>query len=477
MSLDRAEQPHLRRKQLWFGATGLGLVLLIVVAHESFVRLNDGSHRWTLGEDFVPVYAAGTLVREGRAADLYKVEPIARIEHRLVTQADLEPLPVYGLYFNPPFFAALYAPLSALPYRQAAVVWLGLNLFFLSAAAVLLCRMLPAGCGWTCWGLVPLLIVLPLPFWQAMCHQQNTFLSLLLLSIAVTFWRSASTSPHLQTLDSILAGITIGFLFYKPQLALVISVMLVLTLGWRAALGLAITGIGLLLFTLLAMPQTLGEFLHRVPPTVAWMQNELAYNWGRQVTPHAFWRLVFQGHAIGPTHPPARILGLLTNLIVGSGLALAAFRSLRRRATPNLDLLIAATIVSIPMLMPYFMDYDLLLLAVPAVLLAADRMESARPRSRTDSVLFCTWLVLFLALYANPAVAGHTPINPAVPVIGMLWAGFVRQLRRSQPDQQSPPQPQFKAPRSSSQFPPLTRSQRVPSQPAPGGLMSPAIRP
>src|SRR5689334_7280420 len=162
MHLARSEQSPPMRRRLWLGASGLGLVLAVLVAHETMVRLSDGSTRLTLGEDFVPVYAAGTLVRQGRAVQLYAIEPIAQIEHRLVSEADLEPLPVYGPFFNPPFFAAFYAPLSALPYRQAAVVWLGLNLFFLSASIVLLCRMLPSGCGWRCWGLVPLLVVLPL---------------------------------------------------------------------------------------------------------------------------------------------------------------------------------------------------------------------------------------------------------------------------------------------------------------------------
>src|SRR5690348_8705176 len=116
MHLARAEQSHPMRRRLWFGATGVGLVLAVLVVHEVVVRALDPSSRLTLGEDFVPVYAAGTLVRQGRPAELYRIEPIAQIEHKLIAEADLEPLPIYGPFFNPPFFAALYAPFSALPY-------------------------------------------------------------------------------------------------------------------------------------------------------------------------------------------------------------------------------------------------------------------------------------------------------------------------------------------------------------------------
>ena len=405
----------------------MGLVLAVVVAHEVIVRASDGSTRLTLGEDFVPVYAAGTLVRQGRSAELYAIEPIARIEHRVVAEADLEPLPVYGPFFNPPFFAAFYAPLSALPYRSAAVVWLGLNLFFLCAAIVLLVRMLPAGCGWTCWGLVPLLVVLPLPFWQAMCHQQNTFLSLLLLSVVVTFWRSAAVYSQLRNLDSILAGLSAGLLFYKPHLGLALSAVLVLSLGWRAALGLAIAGIALLLFTVVAMPGSLGEYVHRMPGAVAWMQSTLPYNWGRQITPGGFWRLALQGRAIGPTGVPARMLGVLTNVATGCVLAWVAFRIIRKRRPVDSDSLIIATIVSIPLLMPYFMDYDMLLLAIPATLLGGQWVQSQRRLMRADSIAFWAWVALFLAMYVNPALSWYTRVNIAVPLVAFVWALSIRK--------------------------------------------------
>ena len=424
--------------------------MTVLVVREIVVRATDGSHRWSLGADYLPVYSAGTLVRTGRAGELYAIDPLARIEQQVVRDADLEPLPFYGPFLNPPFFAAVYAPLSALRYRESAAAWLGINVLLLAGSVFLLCRMLPPGAGWRGWGLIPLLIVLPMPFWQAICHEQNTFLSLFLLCSVVSVWRDCArprpacrSAARDETRQSgnipIFAGAIAGLLFYKPQWACAIALLLVITVGWRAMLGLSMTGAGLLLFTVLKMPGTLGSYLHALPPTVQWIQNRLAYNWGRQVTPISFWRLLLQGHAVGPTHSLPQALAITTMAIAALALGAAALRYVRRgRDGASLERLTAATIALMPLMVPYFMDYDLLLLAVPATLLAAEWMRLTTAPARADWLLLWAWVGLFLTLYINPGVAGHTRFNLAVPATGFVAAlsigrCFVKQVAAAQP--------------------------------------------
>ena len=134
---------------------------------------------------------------------------------------------------------------------------------------------------------MPLLVLLPFPLWQAMGHQQNTFISLLLLLISVTCWRADK---------GFAAGAVLGLLFFKPQLAAVLALVLVVGMGWRALAGLAVTGAALLAITLITMPGCLSDYFHRLPPILHWLQMELPYNWGRQVTFQSFWRLLIQGH-------------------------------------------------------------------------------------------------------------------------------------------------------------------------------------
>jgi alpha-1,2-mannosyltransferase len=437
----RPDPVHPIRKRLWQATGALALVMMVLVTREAIVRNMGPSRQLSLGEDFLPVYAAGRLVREGRATELYAMEPLAKIERQVVANADLEPLPIYGPFLNPPFFAAMYAPFAALPYRAALCVWLGFNLLLIAGSALLLCRMMPANAGPLGWGLVPLLLVLPLPFWEAMCHQQNTFLSLFIVCGVVTLWRSNPRLPltpalsrrERETLRGILCGGLAGLLFYKPQLALAVAVALVLTRGWPAMLGLAITGSVLLLFTAWQMPGTLTAFLHSLPPTIHWMRTALPYNWGRQVTPQSFWRLILEGHTTGETNALPKMLAIATAFGFAALLTVGVIRHLRRRSdhAVSLDRLIGATIATMPLMMPYYMDYDLMLLAVPAVLFAAEWVRTPETITRSDRWLFAAWVALFLEFYGNPGLGTNLRLNLAVPLIGLVAGlSIARCIRR-----------------------------------------------
>ena len=379
------------------------------------------------------MYAAGELIREGRGRELYDIEPMAAIEHRVEAEADLEHDSLYGPFLNPPFFALAYVPLAMLPYREAAAVWLTINLLLLAGSVLLLCRMLPRECDWRTKGLIPLLLVLPIPFWQAMCHQQNTFLSLLLLCAIVTLWRGpeiGSGTVFSPRVGALAAGAATGLLFYKPQLALVVSIALVTTSGLAALVGLVVSGSALLLVTVLALPGTLTAYLHRLPPTIFWMQQQLGYNWGRQVTPQAFWRLLLQGHVRGQTQLAPKVLAAFCTIAVAAALYVAVRRYLRGRGA-TLDAVIAATIVSMPLLMPYYMDYDLLLLAVPAVLFAGQWMRRDGPPSRVERLQLGAWVILFFVMYAGPGTASHTRVHPTLIAIATVALAAVAGCMRT----------------------------------------------
>ena len=462
---------HPLRKRLWQGGLAVALLLSILLTVEAIARNGSGSHHLSLGEDFLPVYSAGKLIAQGHSSQLYVMDAMAEIERKTVADADLDPLPLYGTFLNPPFFAAAYVPFAALPYRSALAVWLGINLLLAGGSIVLLCRMLPSGATWREWGLVPLLFVLPLPFWEAMYHQQNTFVSLFLLCWFVTLWRKESGAA------TVAAGLIAGLLFFKPQLAVAVAAVLALTRGWRALVGISISGATLLALTRIFMPGCLSAFLRTLPPVIDWMRNHRPYNWGRQVTPQSFWRLILQGGGIGPTETAPKIIALVMVAAIALGLLWATVIYLRSsRESVRLDRLIAATIISMPMLMPYYMDYDLMLLAIPAVLLAAEGMQrsgeigegeapgepkfSQRPRlggslalprigksaglveSWSDRLLYLAWAALFLEMFVNPGLARRTGLNLAVPLIAAITILSIwRSLRNPRHRSNSFPSP------------------------------------
>ena len=79
-----------------------------------------------------------------------------------------------------------------------------------------------------------------------------------------------------------------------------------------------------------------------------------------------------------------------------------------------------------PLLMPYYMDYDLSLLAVAAVLCAADAI-----RNGFDGAVLTAWIVFYAIAELNPAIAGATRFIPAVPALAILSVVLIRKA--SQP--------------------------------------------
>ncbi len=351
---------------MWRGVFGVSLFVATFIGQQAIELSRHPAAKLSLGHDLLPSYTAGVLVRAGRYRDLYDSPRFQRAERSVIDQANLAGDERYAPWLNPPFFAWAFAPLAAIPYRQALVAWAILNLALAAASAALLCRALPGGVGWRTRALVPACLIVSVPFWQAASHQQNTFLSLFLLTATAALWRSVprprataqrfaerfeSASrrsppgssmrlasyeaqepgrPRARWARGLLTGATAGFLLFKPQLAAVVIAVLVADIGLPALIGAACTAIALLLVNELSMPGSGRAFLHGVPPIVHFMQMECDYNWGRQMTFHAFWRLLVQGRHPGNTGVAAKDLWWASALMTAAGLARAVWR---QRAT------------------------------------------------------------------------------------------------------------------------------------------------
>ncbi len=79
-----------------------------------------------------------------------------------------------------------------------------------------------------------------------------------------------------------------------------------------------------------------------------------------------------------------------------------------------------------PLMMPYYMDYDLLLLAIPAVLFACEWISRGDvPAPISDRWLLGAWVALFALTEFNPGVAGEIRVNVIVPGAGCCRVDFV----------------------------------------------------
>jgi len=362
------------------------------------------------GQDFLAFYTAGSLAREGRWADLYDLDVIRDREQAIARRSDLALGNAVGPWWNPPVYAWIFAPLSRLPFGAAVLVWSGVNLAAMGAALWLLFQLIPAHRS-----LTAVLVLASAPFVQSLTHAQNTPISLLLVVAIAHAWRGGR---------NVAAGALTGLLLYKPQLAASIAVVLVLHRGWRAAGGLCAVASFILAATVLTMPGALSDYFHRMPVNLHFMQAENTYLWERHVTLKAFWRLLLQGRGAAETAPIVYALTAAGALPFAAALARSTWRA--RRDHIDADALITATVLTAPLLMPFYFDYDLLLLAVPAVLAA----RYARPQDR-PALLIC-WSALYLWLFVNPYIGSAFRLNLAVALVACAAAIALRRATEPQ---------------------------------------------
>jgi hypothetical protein len=408
------------RRMLWKMGSLLALFTLTLIIGNFFVPADKAVDRSMIGHDFLAFFSAGELARTGQFDKLYDLTTIKQLESAAGKTAGFTS--GFGPWWNPPFAAWAFAPFSVLPFPTALRVWVALGAAMLLASIALLARMIPGPRDWRNWWLLVLLVLASNPAMAVFTHAQNTFLTLLILTLTVTFWRARR---------AFIAGLVAGLLLYKPQHAAIIAAVLCFSLGWRALIGFGTTVLVLVGITIVTMPGAIDDYAVKLPRLLAVMQELSPYSWDRHVTLKAFWRLLMQGTAAGETKPLTAILWYSSELAVAAQLLWVAMQA--RRDLARTDRLIALTIISGPLLVPFCFDYDLMILAIPAVLFARQAMGGAMNRR-----LLWGWIVLYAILNLSTPLARITHVVLVTPMLvvmcGLLAADrsdrAAREIRR-----------------------------------------------
>jgi hypothetical protein len=211
----------------------LGAVWWWALIGEVFGPITQSGHH-----DFFAFYAAGTLVRKGRASDLYDASALTTLER------GIWPYPTgyagYMPFLNPPSAAALLSPFSLITFGAARILWFVLSVVIALACALLITmgrtpRVRVAGIVVT---------LASFPAYQTLVEGQWSFVLLLGALVAlVAAWRGYPW----------LAGIALVTLWLKPPLLLFVLIWLLLSNRRRIAAG-AIAGVVAL--TLVSLPWT-----------------------------------------------------------------------------------------------------------------------------------------------------------------------------------------------------------------------------
>ncbi len=343
-------------------------------------------------QDFLPFYVSAQLITEGRAHDLYNqqvsIHDMQQIVHRLAR------LP----YLYPPQVGLSFVPLAGLSFPVAARIWVALSLLVYFACIYLVWKSCP--------GLRPYsrtiaiaAIAFP-PLFHFFVRGQISVLLVLYFTAAFLAFRANRTW---------LAGIALGFLIFKPQFAIAIPFILLLSGEWSAFAGFILSVAAQLVFTRLHFgPTLLLTYFDTLWHSSRWIGT--AEPGQAQIQMHSlrsFWSVLIPWpHLAGPLY-------ILSSVIVVA-IATATWKSSQPLALRFSSLTLAAVLVN-----PHLFVYDLLVLA-PALLLLAD-WALANADHRSSPALRVLLYLAFVLPLLGP-FSRWTHLQLSVPaLVALLW--------------------------------------------------------
>ena len=367
---------------LGLGATLLGMIVTRIGVFDHWGR--------PLGSDFSQIWVAGGEIWAGHPA-----QPYDNVAHAAAQAAAFGAPDSFYSWPYPPYFLAIAALVAMLPYLAALAAWQGATLVLYLGAVLRTGRGLWIERG----TLIGVALVFP-AVTVNLIHGHNGFLTTALLAGGAML---LPTRP-------LLAGVLLGLLAYKPQLALAVPVVLIAGGFWRSmvmATGTVILatvatvaafGIGPWQAFVASMAFTRHVVLEQGGPGFAKMQS-----------PFAAVRL------LGGGIPLAYVFQGIVTVAVLVALAIVW------KSHADLRLKVASLLVASLLTTPYCLDYDMVMLGPALAGLASFGLEDGfRPYGKT--LLAAAWIV---PLLARPVAIATALPGGALLMIILFWHVFL----------------------------------------------------
>jgi hypothetical protein len=315
-------------------AAGFGLFLSAELAYFLFspapsfyMPSVDGFGGTAIGRDFLNVWLGG---RSALGAG-----PAAWFDFRIYNSFLDEFVPgLKEAYFwsYPPHVLLFIWPFGLLPYLVAFALWTVAGLALLLGVA--------AHCSVERRHLL-FIAVAPAVAVNTIIGQNGCFTAALLMAGLANLERRP-----------ILSGVCFGILTIKPQLGLLLPLMLVMTGRWRTIASAAVTAASLVAATALTWgPEIWTEYFAKVVPQQRYLQEHGTGMLFLQI-PSAFYAMRHLGLSVGPAW---------TSQTLVSGLTLAAVAwTYWRKRDPVLSM--SLLVVAIFLVSPYTLNYDMVVL-------------------------------------------------------------------------------------------------------------------
>jgi alpha-1,2-mannosyltransferase len=383
-------------------AYSLILLGLYAIAIVGWIALSDGlvdRNGKPIGTDFSSFYAAGSLVLDGRAGDVYDMAAHFAREQQIFGPAT----PYYG-WLYPPIFLLLATPLALLPYALALMVWQSATfaLYLAVIAAILRVPRRDGGPIARLW--LPIAAAFPAVLVN-LGHGQNGFLTAGLLAAALL---ALPQRP-------VLAGMLFGLTAYKPQFGLLIPFALLAAGQWRSMITAFATVITLAGAATLAFGTDVWWLFAASTETSRKLLLEQG-DVGFEKLQSAFAAVRMWGGGLSLAYA---VQGAVT-LTAICGVAWTW------RTSADRDLKAALLIVATLLASPHVLDYDLTILG-PAIAFIVAAGHTSGLRDYDISLLAAAWIAPLLAR----AVAGATGIPIGLITLVVLYGLVMRSATKA----------------------------------------------
>jgi hypothetical protein len=338
-----------------------------------------------VGTDFISFYTAARLASAGHVASVYDPAIHAAAQRALLPDAGAG----YAAFFYPPTFLLLLLPLAVLSYLPALASWLVVSL---AALVLALRRLLPPR-----WAILPTL-TFPGVLLNA-GHGQNGFVTAACMGWSVTL---AGRRPF-------LAGLCLGTLVIKPQLALAAPVALIAARRWRMLAGAVTAAVGMTALSWLLLGEVAWQgFLDTTTLARKTLEQGLVEPW-KMVSLFAAVRLLHGG------------VGLAYALQIGLAVVVCLLLGHSAARRPGASAEIALLIIGNLLCTPFLLDYDLVCLIVPLVWMTA----------QTQPTGWHAWeKLVLLAAYVLPVVTRQVAHSLGVPLAPMVLLALLLVVAR-----------------------------------------------
>ena len=353
------------------------------------------------GADFLHFYTLGSLALAHRGADLYNIDAQSQLStQRVPAAAGIRYLPLY-----PPQVSILFTPLAHRSYSCALILWLTLSSLIYGVCCYALWRACP---NLRNHKLTTIILALAFPaFWHLIAWGQTSALALACFTVAFFALRSQ---------HEFLAGLALGCLIFKPQLALAAALVFVVTLNGKVIAGALLSATTQLAAAWLCYgPGPLHDWMRmllNLPSLLLQLEPRLYQTHSLRT----FWSMLV------PWPRTSLVLYLATIILI------AALTALCWRSRLSLSLRYSALLLATVLLAPHLTVYDLVILA-PGFLLLCDWIAAQPDHPVTRHFKLLLYLAFVLPLFGP--LARWTHVQLSVPVMAALLYGIWKLGRKS----------------------------------------------